>query len=326
MGLSFQSQTLTLPGDQKGRIDSILFSQVDRFHFTAPKGRMETRNIFFPERGMKIGRVESTGHEIALTEDKAASLLMPTRGRVRVRGSRREWEGDATGLLALRPGQRETTVQNAPDGDYRGYVLILPYADLAGSPETNRKVEALFHGQLGAHMIGPAADRLRHYLAFAVEDLLATPAEQVTDRTIHGLVTLLDDLLQDLLDGLPNNAAPDLVASEGLHSRRARHALDILQARSDEPLSIAELAQEMGLGIRSLQMIFVKSYGIGPREMLNRIRLDMARQRLLSADPDTHVTTIALDSGFTHLSRFSEAYRLTYGERPVDTLRRKRRH
>jgi AraC-like DNA-binding protein len=326
MGLSFQNQTLSLPSDRTGRIDSILFSQIDRFRFTAPGGRLETRTIRFPERGLKIGRVESTGHDIALTEENAASFLMPARGHARVRGGHREWEADATGLLALRPGQRETSVQNGSDAKYRGHVLILPYADLIGSPDAARKVEALFQGQLGAQLAGPAANRLRHTLAFAVDDLLASPTEQITDRVIHGLLTLLDDLLQDLLDIPPDSALLDAATADRLHARRARHALDILQDRSDEPLSIAELARELGIGIRSLQMIFVKSYGIGPREMLNRIRLDRARHRLLTADPDTQVTTVALDSGFTHLSRFSEAYRRRYGERPIDTLRHKPRH
>ena len=152
--------------------------------------------------------------------------------------------------------------------------------------------------------------------------MLAVPDGQISDRMIQGLRTLIDDLLHDLLDQSPD----DGFAGAGIPARRARLALEILHARAEEPLSITEVAAELGMGIRSLQMLFIKTFGIGPREMLNQIRLDLARKRLLTARPDAQVTSIALDSGFTHLGRFSEAYRRAFGERPIDTLRRQRPH
>lgn len=324
MGLSFQNQTLTLPSRRSERVESILFSQVDRFRFYQAGGRLETRNVVFSQRKLKIGRVESTGHQIGLTEENAATLLLPQQGRIQVANSRRDWEAGAGDILALRPGQRDTSVQRSGATDARAYFLMLPYADLLAGQSEGKTPEAIFEGALGAHLRGPAAHRLRNYLSFAVEDLIATPAGQISDRMIHGLLTLIEDLLQDLLDVTPEQGRPDSLADTGMQARRARMALEILHARADEPLSIAELAKELGLGIRSLQMLFLKTFGIGPREMLNRIRLDMARKRLLQAEPDAQVTMIALDSGFTHLGRFSEAYRRAFGERPVDTLRRKR--
>ena len=42
---------------------------------------------------------------------------------------------------------------------------------------------------------------------------------------------------------------------------------------------------------------------------------------LMTADPQTHsVTQIALDTGFSHLGRFSVAYRAYFGEAPRETL------
>lgn len=324
MGLSFQNQTHTLPGRRSERVDSILFSQVDRFRFFQADGRLETRNILFSQRNLKVGRVESTGHQIGLTEEKAATLLLLQKGRLQVSDRRREWQAGAGDILALRPGQRETSVQRAGVPHARVYFLMFPYADLLAGHEDGRDHEAIFEGALGAHLRGEAANRLRNYLSFAVEDLLATPVEQISDRMIHGVLTLIEDLLQDLLDVPQDQGRADSLLHGRTQARRARLALEILHARADEPVSIAELARELGLGIRSLQMLFLKTFGIGPREMLNRIRLDMARERLLRAEPDAQVTMIALDSGFTHLGRFSQAYRRAFGECPVDTLRRKR--
>lgn len=53
------------------------------------------------------------------------------------------------------------------------------------------------------------------------------------------------------------------------------------------------------------------------------MRLARVRDALLAADPvGASVTAAATAWGFTHLGRFSEAYRRRYGELPSVTLRR----
>jgi transcriptional regulator GlxA family with amidase domain len=103
-----------------------------------------------------------------------------------------------------------------------------------------------------------------------------------------------------------------------------RAAGELLRRHADEPVSIAALADELGISLRSLQLSFREVFGLSPRELLGRIRLETARERLLAADPSEQVTTIALDCGFTHLSRFAGAYHQAFGERPSETLRRRR--
>jgi transcriptional regulator GlxA family with amidase domain len=85
-----------------------------------------------------------------------------------------------------------------------------------------------------------------------------------------------------------------------------------------------ELAQSLGISLRSLQLAFQEVHGHGPREALNRIRLEKARQRLLAAREEGRVTAIALESGFSHLSRFAQSYAQAFGERPSETLLRRR--
>lgn len=102
-------------------------------------------------------------------------------------------------------------------------------------------------------------------------------------------------------------------------------AEEIMRARSDEPLSMAAVAQELGLGLRSLQLAFIEARAMGPRDVLLRMRLERARERLLSVGPSETVTIIALDCGFAHLSRFPAAYPRAFGELPTETLARSRR-
>ncbi len=54
-------------------------------------------------------------------------------------------------------------------------------------------------------------------------------------------------------------------------------------------------------------------------ELLRNLRLDAARQRLLS-ERSSSVTDVALEFGFGHLGRFSAYYRSRFGELPRQTL------
>jgi AraC-like DNA-binding protein len=327
MSFSIQNRLLRQGSGFEAVFDSALFSRVDAFRFVGDAGRLESRHIAVRGSPLRIARVTSTGHRIALTEEDGLTFLVPRLGRVQVRTRLKDWESGRGSVLALRPGQRETEVKRAGAEDYLAYVLVLPRAELARCEAAGLSEELLFGGQGGALLTGEAAQRLQEYLAFAVEQLAARPVSRVSERAARGFAALALDLLIDLIEAAVAERASSasLVASDpGL--RRAAMARDILVARAEEPLSIADLARELGVGLRSLQLCFMRSFGTTPRAMLTRIRLENARARLMAAGPEAQVTTIAMDAGFTHLSRFSEAYRQAFGERPVDTLQRARRH
>jgi AraC-like DNA-binding protein len=56
--------------------------------------------------------------------------------------------------------------------------------------------------------------------------------------------------------------------------------------------------------------------------MLKRYRLDEARQQLLSPQFSSEsVTSIALNCGFLHLSRFAAEYKARFNESPSETRR-----
>jgi AraC-like DNA-binding protein len=60
--------------------------------------------------------------------------------------------------------------------------------------------------------------------------------------------------------------------------------------------------------------------GQSPLEWVAARRLAAARARLLKGAAGVEISRVALDCGFTHLGRFSAAYRLAYGELPSATL------
>jgi AraC-like DNA-binding protein len=56
-------------------------------------------------------------------------------------------------------------------------------------------------------------------------------------------------------------------------------------------------------------------------ELIESVRMNSAHRELSELRPEeSTVTQVALDNGFSHLGRFSVAYRERYGETPSDRL------
>lgn len=104
-----------------------------------------------------------------------------------------------------------------------------------------------------------------------------------------------------------------------------RHALEIIETRAADPLTIPMLAELAGVSVRSLQQGFHDYLGTTPLAYLREVRLARARDDLLVAhrEDGLSVTEIAYRWGFTHLARFSAYYKQRYGELPSQTIRRR---
>jgi AraC-like DNA-binding protein len=135
-------------------------------------------------------------------------------------------------------------------------------------------------------------------------------------------------LEQLLIDGLLLTHAHDytelLNRPAGTASRTAAtQAVDLLIERPEHPWTIAELAAAVTVSARSLHSAFRDLTNTTPMSYLQRLRLERAHKDLLAANPrDTTVSQVAQSWGFLHLSRFAAAYRLRFGESPVETLRK----
>jgi AraC-like DNA-binding protein len=116
-------------------------------------------------------------------------------------------------------------------------------------------------------------------------------------------------------------AGPDTstVLPEGL-----ARALSWLRANLDEPVHLDRLAQIAHVHPRTLERHFRSFLDTTPHRWVRRMRLVHARQELLTGDPETSVTGIALASGFSQLGRFAARYSEHFGELPSQTLRRVR--
>jgi transcriptional regulator GlxA family with amidase domain len=96
----------------------------------------------------------------------------------------------------------------------------------------------------------------------------------------------------------------------------------IAAANAEEPLSIPAICRALSISQRTLRKAFRSVHGQSPSRGLRVLRLNRARQALLSVDAETaRVTEIAICFGFVELGRFSVEYRKLFGESPSQTLR-----
>ena len=90
-------------------------------------------------------------------------------------------------------------------------------------------------------------------------------------------------------------------------------------------ISIEQLMAIARVSERSLYLLFERQIGMPPKDYIRQRKLDRVQAQLQSSKAIS-VTKVALDNGFIHLGRFSEAYRKQFGELPSHTWRRYRSH
>jgi AraC-like DNA-binding protein len=236
------------------------------------------------------------------------------------------------------PGTRESETGNATMGYiYRGepgfraiasgqsrLVLRLPTGLL------HRKLEALLDGQnVEAIAFMPMFDQTRGAGATIrrLSDFLFAELEH-SDTLLTNEIAIRsfeENLALCLLLGLPHNH------SERLQRRRAaaapgnvRRAEAFMQANACMPLSIAEIAEAAGCGVRALQIAFQRFRGTTPMRVLQQARLERARTEMLRPGQTQSLARIAAAHGFSSPTRFAQVFRHRYGVYPSELLRERR--
>lgn len=96
-----------------------------------------------------------------------------------------------------------------------------------------------------------------------------------------------------------------------------RRALRAVEDLDREPVSVVELAFELGVTPVGLREAFIATIGVTPGTWLRQHRLDGARRDLARCG-DSTISEIAMKWGFWHLGRFSAYYAQRYGQSPSD--------
>jgi AraC-like DNA-binding protein len=294
----------------QGRRNSLMFGALDSLTLPDETGQIDIAALQLGTDGPKVVRLQSSGHQVDLTEDRHATLLLPRQGRLSSQVGDAQWHTSHGKALLFGPNSRSTQVT----GPFDALALIFPHEAMTRALAGSVRLP----DGLNFRADTPGLARMLRLLAdihgLADDGAAALPPA----KAAQGLAALAHDGLIDLILAQTEGDMPDRQPRSNRH--RVLLAEEMMRSRASEPLSMADIARALGISLRSLQLAFQQVRHMGPRDALNRIRLDMARKRLLRARPGDTVTSIAMDCGVSHVSRFAAAYRLAFGEYPAETL------
>lgn len=231
------------------------------------------------------------GRKQVAASDKTASVLNPTRE------TRMLWnKGCEKLLLQIDRDTLTRTAETLIGKTLPCPVVFDPWVEL-NAPELRKWLENLW-----------SACRLaQRGLAFGQKP----PKHQalIEEELITGFLLAQPSTISHLLA-----VQPGLVSCKQMHRARL-----FIMEKLTEPMTISQIAEAAGCSVRSLQLGFQKQFACTPKQYLKTQQLNHAHLLLQSLPPDTLVSDIAFDSGFSHLGRFSVDYRKSFGRTPRES-------
>ena len=222
---------------------------------------------------------------------------------------------DAHATPALRSWLRQLRARGIPYCGVDGGPWVLARAGLLNGHRATTHWEDLEAFGHAFPEVEPLPDR------FVIDGPALTPggAAPCLDLMLHlirchhgaelaGLVA--NALLYDPVDRpTPQRLVPQ--ARLAALAPQVAQAVAIMESRLEEPPAIAEIAAEVGLSPRRLEMLFRQHLETGPGAFFLRLRLSEARR--LALDTGLSVQDIALRTGFSGPSTLARAFRKGFG-------------
>ncbi|MCD2472509.1 GlxA family transcriptional regulator [Jiella sp. MQZ9-1] len=187
-----------------------------------------------------------------------------------------------------------------------GRRCAIHWENLAGFAETFPRVEAfaeLFEVDHNLHTCAGGTASLDMMLALIRDDL----GEEVVNR-------VCEQALTDRVRAAHDRQRLPLRARLGVQHAKVVRAIEIMEANLADPLSLAEIADHVGLSRRQVERLFEREMGRSPARYYLEIRLDRSRH-LLRQSP-MPIVEIAMACGFVSASHFAKCYRELYTRSP----------
>lgn len=100
----------------------------------------------------------------------------------------------------------------------------------------------------------------------------------------------------------------------GVRHPKLSQVIEIMERNTEEPVSPARLARDVGMSTRQLERLFRRYLNRSPKRYYMELRLQKARNLLMQTEMS--VINVALACGFASPSHFSKCYRAFYDTTP----------
>ncbi|MBL0544725.1 helix-turn-helix transcriptional regulator [Aeromonas jandaei] len=145
--------------------------------------------------------------------------------------------------------------------------------------------------------LGDGGDQLHHLLSLIQLEGVRSPLQPQ-------LLTLLLELLERTLQG-EVRGTPEL---------RLQALFRRVEARLDEPWSVAQLADQMACSVPHLHRLCQQHFGMGPMARVTELRMNKARQLLLYTN--WPLSELAARVGYSDGANFANSFRRLTGQTP----------
>ncbi len=127
------------------------------------------------------------------------------------------------------------------------------------------------------------------------------------------------DILKLIFKSIDFNKERKKILESEIHANEVRKHIE---HHYRENLSLRDVYDSIKFSDRTLSASFHALFGFSPKQYLTHYRLGKVHHSLLVNDYNkTSVESIAYDHGFSHMGRFSNAYKTMFGRTPSTTLR-----
>ena len=134
---------------------------------------------------------------------------------------------------------------------------------------------------------------------------------------------LVEGVIRTLLRAAPHDHSHTIAeATAGSGDAAARRAVVLMHAHARHAISVPEIAEAAGIGVRALEKQVLAHWRLTPSALLREIRLCYARRELQQSAGRAKVADVAARWGMPHAGRFAAHYTEQFGEAPSATLMR----
>lgn len=140
----------------------------------------------------------------------------------------------------------------------------------------------------------------------------------------HAARMLRDALIMLILERFPHRYASWFERPAAAPAPwQIRRAIAFIDSQTAGPLTVQDVADAIGIGLRSLQEGFRRHRQISPHDYIKQVRLARVRAELLDPQVTRSIEAIARHWGFVNRGHFAVDYRAAFGEQPSQTRRRR---
>jgi AraC-like DNA-binding protein len=259
----------------------------------------QDKDTFISLNGLTIIHQKIRGNEVGIHTHDEHEFFFPLQGEIQISANGELLKAGAGKLVYLPPNLSHSFKADSASQGERAILIF--------DKKSWNKYEG---GSFRASSI--SASQLCKEIIF---QLLIYPKTKAGGALVQTLVQTLSEMLE-VGDEKHSGELSHLMGRTD--DERIKKSLQLIAEKFSSNLSSEEIAKKSGLSVRNLNRLFLKEFGLSPKQVITFYRIDHAK-KLLSSGKKT-VTDTAFEVGYSSLSQFISTFRKHTGQIPSSYL------